>query len=139
MENVYMAGASQESLDAVGFYAVTDDVSYEVYVVHAFESEQDFQQMKFLQSGRFDRAGYYTVELNQPENLEAGERFAVVVQVTSPGSSNPAAVEYRASEYTKNVTLEGKESYLSRNADVWERTQERYATNICLKAYTTLK
>lgn len=148
MSGVYTAGSYDENaarsaektetelLSAVGFYAASEDVSYEMYLVHDFSSEQDFERMSFLQSGSFKRAGYYTVDLKDTVELEYDERFAVVIKMTSPYGRNLAAVEYRANEYTQNVTLEGKESYLSQYGEVWENTQERFGTNVCLKVYT---
>ncbi|MCD8021791.1 MAG: lectin like domain-containing protein, partial [Lachnospiraceae bacterium] len=81
-------------------------------------------------------AGYYTVTLEDEQELAAGERFAVGVKITTPGAANPVAVEYHADEYTENVTTEGKESYLSQYGMSWENTQEKFETNVCLKVYT---
>ena len=78
----------------------------------------------------------YTVELNKPVELEAGERFAVVVKITTPGAAKPVAVELQKDEYTRTVTLEGKEGYLSLHGEAWEFTEEKFGTNVCLKAYT---
>jgi len=67
--------------------------------------------------------------------LEEGERFAVIVRIETPGADKPVAVELRKDSYTANVTLEGRESYLSRKGEVWENTQEKYGTNVCLKVF----
>jgi len=104
--------------------------------VHDFTGTESFAQMEYLQSGNFTETGYYTVDLEQPQMLAEGESFAIVVQIQVPGASNPVAVEYRADEYTQNVTCEGKESYLSQYGTLWENTQEKFETNVCLKAYT---
>lgn len=125
-----------EVLAAVGFYATSKNVEYEIYIVQDFASADDFERMEFLKSGSMERAGYYTVDLEKPPQLVKGERFAVIVKITAQGENNPVAVEYRADEYTQNVTLEGKESYLSQYGTYWENTQERFGTNVCLKAYT---
>lgn len=125
-----------EMLAAVGFYATSENVEYEIYLVRNFESYEDFDRREFLQSGSMARAGYYTVDLEEERQLTAGERFAVIVKITAAGEKNPVAVEYQADEYTQNVTLDGKESYLSQYGTYWENTQERFGTNVCLKAYT---
>ena len=80
--------------------------------------------------------GYYTIDLKQPVSLSMGEPFAVIVKITTPGSENPVAVEYQADEYTANVTLEGKNGYLSQYGERWEHTESGFGTNVCLKAYT---
>jgi len=133
--NVYTA-EGKETLAAVGFYATGENASYDIYLVHDFTGTESFAQMEYLQSGNFTETGYYTVDLEQPQMLAEGESFAIVVQIQVPGASNPVAVEYRADEYTQNVTCEGKESYLSQYGTLWENTQEKFETNVCLKAYT---
>ncbi len=129
------SASSGEALAAVGFYAVGPDTSYEIYLARDFHGEEDFRKREYLQKGRLQDAGYYTVDLETPQPLAAGERFAVIVKITTPGEENPVAVEYRADEYTQNVTTQGKESYLSQYGELWENTQERFETNVCLKAY----
>ncbi len=133
--NVYTAEAD-EDLAAVGFYAVGSDSSYELYLVPEFQDGTDFSRGEYLQKGKLKNAGYYTVDLEKPRALKAGERFAVAVKITTPGTDEPVAVEYRADAYTQNVTTAGKESYLSQDGERWENTQERFGTNVCLKAYT---
>ena len=74
--------------------------------------------------------------IREAQELEAGERFAVMVRLRTDGSKKPVAVELKKDAYTRNVTTEGKEGYLSLNGEVWESAEEKYGTNICLKAYT---
>ncbi len=133
--NVFTAGGD-ELLAAVGFYATDAENCYEIYLVHDFDGEASFDRMEFLQSGSFEDPGFYTVDLEQEPSLNEGERFAVVVKITASAEVNPVAVEFSADEFTKNVTTEGKESYLSRYGTYWEDTQEKFGTNVCLKAYT---
>ena len=130
-----------EQLAAIGFYTTAENTQYEIYLVRNFETDHDLveTEREFLQSGSVPRAGYYTVDLEKQVELENGEKFAIVVKITTPGETNPVAVEYRADEYTQNVILEGKESYLSLNGKRWECTQERFGTNVCLKAYSVLE
>lgn len=132
--NVYTAETDEE-LSAVGFYATGPDTEYEIYLVHDFLNPESFEQMKFLQAGKMEYAGYYTVDLRMIEDLSAGERFAVVVKISTPGTENPVAVEYRADEYTKHVVTDGKEGYLSQYGKKWQHTEESFGTNVCLKVY----
>lgn len=133
--NVYTA-VGDEQLAAVGFYATAPEARYEVYLVHDFADTRSFEKKIFLQSGTLQNEGYYTIDLEQPRTLFAGERFAVAVKLTTPGRTSPVAVEYRADQYTQNVTTEGKEGYISPNGSRWQNTEQRYGTNVCLKAYT---
>ncbi|MDO4323389.1 MAG: lectin like domain-containing protein [Lachnospiraceae bacterium] len=134
--NVYTARAEEERLAAVGLYATAPGASCEIYAVTDFEDKASFERRKYLQSAEMENIGYYTIDLEEPVELEAGEQFALVVKMTTPGVWNPVAVEYRADEYTQNVTLEGKEGYLSQTGEYWQNTEEEFGTNVCLKGYT---
>ena len=133
--NVYTA-EGDESLEAVGFYATAPDALYELYFAGNFDGVRSFENRRFLQSGSMEEEGYYTVDLEEPIRLSEGERFAVIVKMTTPGVWNPVAVEYQADEYTQNVTLDGKNGYLSQNGSYWQQTEKEFGTNVCLKAYT---
>lgn len=136
--NVYTA-EEEENLEAVGFYATDSYTSYEVYVVRDFADETSFEKMEWVQSGWQKNSGYYTVKLEEPVELNRGERFAVAVKITTPGADKPVAVELEKDRYTRTVTLESKEGYLSLYGEVWEFTEEKFGTNVCLKAYTSLR
>ena len=106
------------------------------YFAGNFDGVRSFESRRFLQSGSMEEEGYYTVDLEEPIRLPEGERFAVIVKMTTPGVWNPVAVEYQADEYTQNVTLDGKNGYLSQNGSYWQQTEKEFGTNVCLKAYT---
>lgn len=132
--NVYTARGA-EQLAAVGLYATAPGAYCDIYLVPLFQDESSFENRQYLQSASMENVGFYTIDLEQPVALAAGERFALAVKMTTPGHWNPVAVEYRADEYTQNVTLEGKEGYLSQNGDYWQNTEREFGTNVCLKGY----
>ncbi len=133
--NIYTAG-SAERLKAVGFYSTGTDTKVEIYVVKDFEDASSFERMEFAVSTAIKAKGYFTVDLPEDIELSPGERYAVVVNIDTKDSKRPVAVEMAKDAYTEGVTLEGKESYISLYAGVWEQTQTTYQTNVCLKAYT---
>ena len=135
--NVFTAQGS-ESLEAVAFYATGEDTSYSVYVCKNFNSPEDLLSNRQLKAqGQLHYAGYYTVKLDSPVDLEAGERFAVIVEINTPGSLHPVAVEMDSGEgRTGAIDLTGKESYISADGRYWENAQEDSSCNICLKAFT---
>lgn len=128
-----------ESLSAVGFYATAPGGTYDIYLVHDFSDASSFTSMEHLATAEAERCGYYTVDLEKPEQLSSGERFAVIVKMTVPKGRAAAAVEFAGSPDAADVTLEGQEGYLSRKGHVWENTEEAYRSNVCLKAYTTYR
>lgn len=133
--NVYTAQEA-EALRAVGFYT-TGASSYEIYTVNQFEDTSSFERRVLRKTGRIENSGYYTVKLGQAVALEAGERFGVIVKITTPGATKPVAVEMNKDVYSQGVTFEGKEGYLSLTGKIWEYTEEKFSTNVCLKAYTS--
>ena len=71
--------------------------------------------------------------------LEPGERFAVILYVKTLGAVHPLAIEYRADDATSMADISDGEGYISAGGAVWERAEENYQCNLCLKAYTTIR
>ena len=138
--NVYTA-EGDESLEAVSFYATGPNTTYKVYAVTEVGPDNSgvisLNGVSPLAEGSFKNAGYYTVKLSETVNLTAGKDYAVVVEIDTPGSSHPIAMEINADDMRTNpVVLEGKRSYISNYGDIWENTQESSGCNVCLKAFT---
>lgn len=141
MANVFTA-SSDEDLEAVGFYAVGSDTDYEVYVITDYKNESSLntEGEVVYASGNLENSGYYTIELDEAVELSAGEEFAVIVKINTPGSGKPIAYEMdTGTERTSAITTQGKYSYISSYGQEWECTQEEYGANVCLKAYTSLR
>lgn len=133
--NVYEAKENEE-LAAVGFYATGPDTAYEIYTVLDVESSAGFSKRKWAASGTFETAGYYTVDLPEPQKLLKGQRFAVIISIKTPGSVHPVAIEYDAPDKPTKVNLLDGEGYISFKGVSWERAEEKQNCNVCLKAYT---
>ena len=135
--NAYTANGD-EDLCAVSFYATGPDTTYKVYVDTKTKEEGDITVYgEPAAQGVLPDTGYYTVKLKKPVALHAGERFAVIVEINTPGSTHPIAMEMNAEDMrTGTVITEGKESYISNTGTHWERTQESSNCNVCLKAFT---
>lgn len=136
--NVYQAQET-EILRAVGFYAVGGDTEYQVAVISDFESVVDLIDPKYVQAGYLQYPGYYTVELNESVQVDAGKKFAVVIQITTPGSTYPIAIEYAAEELGDAVILTDGQGYISSDGSFWENVEEAQESNLCLKVYADLE
>lgn len=144
--NVYEAN-SDEALSAVGFYATDSNTSYEIYGVEKVNGEDDivtggdFDRKVLLAKGSFGNAGYYTVpftgSVEGEQKLYKGERFAVIVKITTLGAVHPAAIEYDAGDGRTLVDISDGEGYISPDGKGWERVEKKQDCNLCLKAYTT--
>ena len=135
--NAYTANGD-EDLCAVSFYATGPDTTYKVYVDTKTKEPGDITVYgEPAAQGVLPDTGYYTVKLKKPVALHTGERFAVIVEINTPGSTHPIAMEMNAEDMrTGTVITEGKESYISNTGTHWERTQESSNCNVCLKAFT---
>lgn len=133
--NVYKPKSSREQLKAVSFYATDDNTSYEVYVVENYKDSSSLSNMKLVQSGSKQYKGYYTIKLNNPITVK--NTFAVVVKITTPGSTLPIAAEYYKNvSWLSSVDITDGEGYISYDGKSWTRTESYFKSNVCLKAFT---
>ena len=126
---------TSSSLAAVGFYTTGRDSIYRVGVIRGYEGPESLEKAEFYAGGWIEDAGFATIDFENAVPLDPGERFAVVVWISTPGQERPVAVEMAKDKYTAGVTTEGRETYLSRDGSVWENTQDEFSANVCLKAY----
>ena len=74
------------------------------------EGSSQFGRRRKVASGEVANAGYYTVLLDKTVTLEAGERFAVIVEITTPGAIHPVAIEYSSPDKGLTVDLSDGEA-----------------------------
>lgn len=131
--NVFTA-RGDEKLAAVGFYAVQPGTSYEVYV----ELDPDttaFGERQLLAEGTFRYAGFYTVDLDQKISLEQGQKFALIIRLSTTSRANQLAAE--AEENGARAVVNSRESYISADGEHWYDASLTLGCNLCLKGYTT--
>ena len=136
--NVYTA-QKEEILSAVGFYALGKDTEYNIYVVENFQDKISLGERRMVKTGYLEDAGFYTIDIPEGVLLQGGSKFAVIVDIKTPGSQFPVAIEFPASEATSQVDLEDGEGYISLSGNTWECVEEKQGCNLCLKAYTREK
>jgi C1A family cysteine protease len=124
-----------ETLEAVSFYATGPRTTFSVYYVPEVHTSDDLADSVFLVSGETRYAGYYTVKIPDPPELTAGQKYAVVIKIDTPGSKRPIAVEYAADERSSEANIEDGEGYISLYGKAWSSAEEA-GCNICLKAFT---
>ena len=75
------------------------------------------------------------MKIADPPPLKKGQKYAVEVQISTPGAKRPIAVEYAADERSAEADLSDGEGYISLYGEVWNSAEES-SCNICLKAFT---
>ncbi|MDD2339770.1 MAG: lectin like domain-containing protein, partial [Methanosarcina sp.] len=134
--NVFTA-RSNEELNAVGFYTPQPNVNYEVYVYRDPLSSPVNGTLVSNISGRFELPGYHTVSLKQLVPLNTGQKFSVVVKISSEYEIF-FPMEYGYSGYSSKASANPGESYISHNGIAWsDLTSIEPTENSCIKAYTT--
>lgn len=147
----------REELAAAGFYATGLDTEYKIYVArylpdkdgsdaagkdrfsqdHGLESA--LNRRTLLAEGVLEYSGYYTIPFDQKIVLDQGEKFAIIVEIKTPDTVHPVAIEYDAGDGIAQVTMADGEGYLSHNGSLWEHVEETQKCNLCLKVYTDTK
>lgn len=134
--NVFTA-EGDENVAAASFYATGADTSYELYLVHDFEDEKSLDDRIKVAEGSCKQAGYYTVDFKTPMQVKAGERYAIVLYIKTPGAAHPMAIEYDSGEASLDtVNLEDGEGYISYNGRTFVNVKEKQDCNLCIKAFT---
>ncbi len=140
-ESAYFANAytaeGNETIEAIGFYATGIDTEYSVYICEDFQDSTSLSKRSDpIVKGKFTNSGYYTIKLEQPVEINAGQKYAVIVRITTPNSQRPIAVEFANDRQTEDVDLSDGEGYVSYKGISWSRTEEDNKCNVCLKVYT---
>jgi len=139
-----------EILRAVSIFTVQENVQYELHIAPVYDGLTDLCFDIPVQSGTFQNAGYHTVRLHQPIDLEEGTRYAVVFKLTAPSGYCGICVEY---PYTYVDPATGAESPLSTSARagydegyISDTQEEWYEVvdyvpngNLCIRAFTDVK
>ncbi len=134
--NVYTA-ESDESVVAASFYATGANTEYEIFIVKDFENTGSFVNRQSVASGTLDQAGYYTIDFDTAVDVDAGERYAVVLYIKTEGSAHPLAIEYdTGDESLATVDLEDGEGYISSNGTSFVNVKDKQECNLCIKAFT---
>lgn len=133
--NVFTA-ESDETLAAASFYATGKDSEYCLWIVKNFTDETSFGDMIAVADGKLSNAGYYTIPFDTEVSVEAGERYAIVLYISTPDAVHPLAIEYAADAATADVILDDGEGYVSANGFEWEDVKNVEDCNLCIKAFS---
>ena len=139
-ETAYFANVYQpynnENIVAAGFHATGPDTTYSVYVVNDFNGTEDFSEKLLVAEGTLEESGYYTIEFDKEIGVAKGDKYAIIVKITTPNSTKPVAVEYQTKSLKAEVNISDGEGYISWSGIDWENTESVHKCNICLKAFT---
>lgn len=136
--NVFTA-TSNSAVAAASWFTPVPRASYELYV-HTDPipgSPMSVGGADYHINGTLSTAGYHTVRLPAVVPITAGQKFSVVVKLSTPGYSYPICLERPYAGYSPSAVASPGQSYMSSNGSTWTDVTTRYAnSNVCLKAFT---
>jgi Cysteine protease len=135
--NIFTA-KSDDSLKAVSFYTTDSNCNYEIYVYTDVSSSPISQVSPVAsKSGTSSFAGYHTIPLNSAVQLKSGQKFSVVLKLTTTGYGYPIAIERPEAGYSSKATANSGESFVSSDGKTWGDVTNYFGnTNVCIKAFT---
>jgi C1A family cysteine protease len=135
--NIWTAQAS-ESVAAAGFYAYMPNSVYEIRVYRNVTAGNPTSgTMTLAATGTLAETGYHTVPFTTVVPVATGEKFSVVVKLTTPGYNYPVPLEMPLEDYSDQATANAGESFYGLNGTSWTDATLLYANaNVCLKAFT---
>jgi C1A family cysteine protease len=134
--NIFMASAKATIINAVSFYTPVYNSTYELWVYSNVTPNQPRSgRLVRTTAGTLAKPGYHTVSM-VPAVVASQKPFSVVVQLTTPGSTFPIAVENSSGGASAASSCAGQ-SFTSRDGTEWWDASSTY--NVCLKAFATRK
>ena len=134
--NIFTATSNGE-LAAASFYTPSLNSSYEMYIYTNVTSGPTSGTLAATKTETIPWTGYHTIPLNEPVPLVTGQKFSIVVKLTTPEYSYPIPIEMPFSDYSSGATASAGQSYLSSNGATWRDITLDYPnTNVCLKGFT---
>jgi len=132
--------ATRDSLlKAVGFYTASLNSSYEIYIYQNATSGPISGMLSGSKMGAIAIPGYHTITLDSAISVPSGQKFSVVVKLTTPGYNWPIPIEYPISNYSSGATASSGQSYGSSDGSYWLDLTDIYSnTNVCIKAYANI-
>ncbi|NCC93256.1 MAG: hypothetical protein EOM10_08230, partial [Opitutae bacterium] len=134
--NLFTAAAG-ESLGAVGFYAASTGTAYQIYVYKGITAGSPRSgTLAASNSGTRLAPGYCTIDLSAPVALTNGQRFSIVLKLTTPGNNYPLPIEYAYAGYSSAASASSGQSYYSSAGSTWtDLTTWESTANFCIKGY----
>ncbi len=138
--NIFTATAD-EQLTAISFYAASSSSTFDIYIYTGVGTSPRTGTLEgTIIGGVVEYGGYHTISLDSIPNINlvSGQKFSVVVRMTTPGSTYPIPMERPVGGYSSQSTANAGESYISFDGSSWSDLTTSYAnTNVALKAFTT--
>jgi hypothetical protein len=139
--NVFTATGDDPVTD-VAFYARAANASYEISVRTGVGADPSTGALALAsQKGGLGMPGYHRVKLSAPVNVASGQRFAVIVKLTTPSYRYPMSIHYPYQGYSDGATALPGVGFTSPNGTSWSDVKSIPSlgvdnVSVCLKAFS---
>src|SRR6185369_6696421 len=132
--NIFTATGT-ESITAAGFHVASAGSTYDWYVYTNVAGGPRTGSLAASGTGLTLAAPGYQVVPITPVPVTPGQKFSVVIKLTTPGYNWPIPLEYPYPGYASMATASAGQSYYSSNGNSWsDMTSYSANTNVALKA-----
>jgi hypothetical protein len=135
--NIFTAIASG-TINAISIYANAANAGNVISIYTCVTADQPTSGTLMLtQTNVLTYAGYRTIALNSPVPVTAGQRFSVVVKMTTLGYNYPMPIESAIGGYSSSATASGRSYYsFSGTSGWWNLTNYISSADFCCKAFS---
>lgn len=137
MANVFTADVAQE-IGAVGFQAPDLNTGYTLEIYLDPDASPVDGSPAYSATGTVDLPGYVTIPVNPAVSVKPGQKFSVVLHVTTTNTTMAISLEEPFSAYSSKASSGPGQSYISYNGTAWEDLKYKSGyenDNVCLNAY----
>ena len=138
----------KKTLETINEISITSAVEeqFELYI-NAQDGEMSLDKLKKIETDQtMLRPGYITIKLETPIEV-SGEEFVIAVKYIGGNKNAVIGVEAPNGSFWETATGNVNESYFSLNGERWidlnavnnEANSQKQNTNICIKAFTSVK
>jgi hypothetical protein len=141
--NIFTA-TENHSIKAGGLYTSGPGATYEISIRRGVGSTPVGGILATNpQTGTLGSPGYHRINLSSPVGVGLGEKFAVIVKLTDPGSGGyPVGFSYAYPGYTDGATATLGVGWISSNGTEWEDIADGpgiwRTASVCLKAFADI-
>jgi C1A family cysteine protease/chitodextrinase len=142
--NVFEASKT-EQIEAIAFHTPDVDISYRVWIFTDLNTDSDPTSgttSGVIANGTQKYAGYHTVQLDRPIEIEKNQKFSVIVHfIGTTGNTASLAIESGNQWRSRQATSKVNESFCSTSSNTepaniyWTDLNQNYSNgNVCIKA-----
>jgi C1A family cysteine protease len=138
--NIFEAESNQK-ISGYSFYTASPNSSYSIYLYENVTAGKP-RSGKLVKSlkGTVDEPSYYVRNFSNPIGVNQGQKFSLVVKLTTPDYNYPVPCEVRLDGFSSKAKSNPGEGFLSENGKTWYDLYDLIVdTSICLKAFAERK